>query len=317
MIGVRVLRRQVVEEAVTGIGAEAVALPLQRSAVEQEAEVKALVAAAESEAELKRRVAAAPGIVNVIGVDVSVAIAVLDLVLAHDEGAVSFAGAEGGIQDLVAVGLVDGGETLTRPVVGAATEGAVPAVQGTGLPVIHLGTVVRIGLLTLDVGGTAAGEGGRTLDPVGEVADAVAVVQGEFQTLGLAAVQVLGRNGDRIEIRKVHAALGSRTDHLTLEPVEGTAELALPEFPIHTEVHHTDLGPGENRVGHGIIGVTGRGLSVGEDPRSALVVTIDIGVGAALRGTGVTIGPAEFQVVHEREHALEELLLGDSPTHGV
>ena len=143
------------------------------------------------------------------------------------------------------------------------------------------------------------------------------MIQGEFKALGLIAVQVLLGDGDGIEIRKVDFTRGSRADHLTTEPVESTAELALPDFPVHTEVLHPDLGPGEDGVGHGIVGITGRGLSIGEHPGSAPGITVDVGVSSALRGAGETVGPAELEVVHGREDVLEEPLLGDSPTDGV
>jgi hypothetical protein len=109
-------------------------------------------------------------------------------------------------------------------------------------PVIH-GRSVEAGVLGLDVGLAVTGEGNLSLDPVGEVADAVAVVQGEFQTLVLAAVQVLGRKRDGVEVRKVTSRVAAVPMVWRLNQSKVPPNFACHTFPVHTEVHHPDLRP--------------------------------------------------------------------------
>ena len=226
VVGIRILGRHVEQVAGTGETAQGDALVLEGGAAEDHVEVEVLVASADGQTELERRHAAAPGVEHILVVDIAVAVAVHELVHAGDEGAVAFAGAVGVVQDLAGIGLIEVLEALAGPVVGAAGHPAAPAVHAVVPPVIH-GRSVEAGVLGLDVGLAVTGEGNLSLDPVGEVADAVAMVQGEFQTLVLAAVQVLGRKRDGVEVRKGDVTGGGGADGLAAEPVEGTSELAL------------------------------------------------------------------------------------------
>ena len=63
--------------------------------------------------------------------------------------------------------------------------------------------------------------------------------------------------------------------------------------------------------------ITGSGVAFGEYPGTALGVSSDIVVGVALGHSGVTVGPAELEVVEVREEILEELLFRNTPTCGV
>ena len=316
MVAIGIVRRQIVEFTVTGICAQTIALVLHGSTVENEVEVKVLVATAEGKAKLERRVSGTPGVVNIFAVNIAVAIAVFQHILTHDEATVTLLGTIGGIKDLAGVGLVHRLETASGPVIGVTTHVTVPTVQIAVLPIVH-GRSVNAGVLALNISITGTGEGSGTLDTVREVTHTVAVVQAQFQTLGLVAVQVLLRKGYSIEVRQRSVTGGSSANHLTPEPVKGTAELTLPHFPVHTEVHHTDLSPGKEGVGHLAVGITRGGGAIREYPGTASSVAIDIGIGRALRCTGETIGPAELEVVHKRQDVLEEFFFRDTPTQGV
>ena len=141
----------------------------------------------------------------------------------------------------------------------------------------------------------------------------------EVDTDVLGLVQVILREGDTIERRDlagVHT-VGGDTALGTAEEVDGTAENATVDLEVDTEVHHAHAPPGKDGLRSFCIYIASEGHAVGEYIRAGLFIAKLPGIGASLLLTGHTVGPAEFEIVHPREDALEERLVGHAPTQGV
>ena len=292
-----------------------------RSALPYHVEVEVLPVEAHVEAELERRVGFRPCILDVVGGDVTVAVPVEELVLTEDGGLHAGVGVvlDRGVVDVLPGSEASSLETVLPQavIVGPAVLCAGGSVHDEACSIIVHGSVVLRRSLRLDMEVHRTGDGASSGDVVVEVADAVAVRQGEFHTGGHAGVDVDLGFGDTEDGRGGAGAAAGDAGLHALEHVEGTAELVMPEIPVDTGVHHADVGPGEDGVGHLVVDIALDLASGSEHIGAAGGVAHLISVGAALGHTGLTVGPAELEVADPGEVLLDERLLGDSPAEGI